>query len=377
LACPRNCNARYRAEFPDMDGWSMPTHCLMRSHFARFDVQLVDTGLMLPPEVLLVDTAVRAAVPGKKVGRLGRVSVLTCACKCSQRRAARARVSAHVCMQVLTTARALPTGTRIGRLGRVSQIVRLRPRRRDDEREADLRRAFDWEGVEQPVLCSALVPHSTSASSSDAAFATANAAMGAVVGTMAVAPSAVMSAMAVAPVQNATSTQDACAAFEPAFRCAPCRAGTPCPAAVDLFPSPWRRDEHLHAGAFPFPSSDASSRSSLLTARPTRRRRLDSPRARHGAGGCVACCIPLSERPSAHRPCRRLQPRPGGAVCGGLASACTHEVFTHEAHAPCWAVRGSRADGRTGAAPGAQHGAIDGSNGRRRHPSAPNSMRPA
>ena len=74
LACPRNCNARYRAEFPDMDGWSMPTHCLMRSHFARFDVQLVDTGLMLPPEVLLVDTAVRAAVPGKRVGRLGRVS---------------------------------------------------------------------------------------------------------------------------------------------------------------------------------------------------------------------------------------------------------------------------------------------------------------
>ena len=88
LACPRNCNARYRAEFPDMDGWSMPTHCLMRSHFARFDVQLVDTGLMLPPEVLLVDTAVRAAVPGKRVGRLGRVSQsLTCACKCSARRA--------------------------------------------------------------------------------------------------------------------------------------------------------------------------------------------------------------------------------------------------------------------------------------------------
>jgi hypothetical protein len=87
LACPRNCNARYRAEFPDMDGWSMPTHCLMRSHFARFDVQLVDTGLMLPPEVLLVDTAVRAAVPGKRAGRLGRVSVLASACKCSARRA--------------------------------------------------------------------------------------------------------------------------------------------------------------------------------------------------------------------------------------------------------------------------------------------------
>ena len=96
LACPRNCNARYRAEFPDMDGWSMPTHCLMRSHFARFDVQLVDTGLMLPPEVLLVDTAVRAAVPGKKVGRLGRVSVLTCACKRSPRRALSPQVRGSV-----------------------------------------------------------------------------------------------------------------------------------------------------------------------------------------------------------------------------------------------------------------------------------------
>ena len=210
-----------------MDGWSMPTHCLMRSHFARFEVQLVDTGLMLPPEVLLVDTAVRAAVQGEWNGR---------------------------------------------RLGRVSQIVRLRPRARDDERQADLRRAFDWEGVEQPVLCSARVPHSTSASSSDAAFATANAAVGAVVGATADD----------AAVQNATS--DACAAFEPAFRCAPCRAGAPCPATVDLFPTSETSE-----------TSEESQRSSLLNARPTRRhRRLDSTRARHGAGGCVACCVARS-----------------------------------------------------------------------------------
>ena len=237
-------------------------------------------------------------------------------------------------MQALTTARALPTGTRIGRLGRVSQIVRLRPRRRDDEREADLRRAFDWEGVEQPVVCSALVPHSTSASSSEAAFATANAALGAVVGTMAVAPSAVMSAMAVAPVQNATSTQDACAAFEPAFRCAPCRAGAPCPAAVDLFPSPWRRGEHLHAGAFPFPSSDASSRSSLLTARPTRRRRLDSPRARHGAGSCVACCI---ARSCATAGC--------AALAGVVPTDAAGNIFTARPRSPSVLQRTGRAAG--------------------------------
>ena len=196
-------------------------------------------------------------------------------------------------MQVLSTARALPTGTWTGRLGRVSQIVRLRPRRRDDEREADLRRAFDWEGVEQPVLCSALVP-----------------------------------------VQNATSTPDACAAFEPAFRCAPCRAGAPCPAAVDLFPSPWRRGEHLHAGAFPFPSSDASLRTSLLTARPTRRRRLDAPRARHGAGSCVACCI---ARSCATAGC--------AALAGVVPTDAAGNVFTARPRSPSVLQRTGRAAG--------------------------------
>ena len=109
--CAPQCNLRFRAHFPDMDGYAMPTHCLMRSHFARFGVHLVDVGLMLPPEALLVDTALRAASPSETIGRL------------------------------------TPP----------SQILRLRPTR-DVEREANLALAYDREGSERPIICVPIEP---------------------------------------------------------------------------------------------------------------------------------------------------------------------------------------------------------------------------
>ena len=112
LQCPRLCNAQYRHEFGDLDGWAMPTHCLMRTHFARYGVMLVDVGLMLPPEALLVETSVRAA-----------------------RRT-----------------------ERIGRLGAPSMIVRLRPRNeavshRAAARDRDLQHARDWENSNRSIRC--------------------------------------------------------------------------------------------------------------------------------------------------------------------------------------------------------------------------------
>ena len=113
LQCPRLCNARYRREFPDLDGWVMPTHCLMRTHFARFGVQLVDVNLMLPPETLLVDTSVRGAYANDQLGHLVRPSM----------------------------------------------IVRLRPTLRAQQQERDLSKAHDWEGAQLPPHpCSTSLP---------------------------------------------------------------------------------------------------------------------------------------------------------------------------------------------------------------------------
>ena len=109
MRCPRWCNERYRANFPDVEGYAMPTHCLMRSHFARFNVHHVDVGLMLPVELLLVDTSIRAADPTE----------------------------------------------RIAKLNAPSQIVRLRPTR-GVKREGSLAPARDWEGSERPILCEPL-----------------------------------------------------------------------------------------------------------------------------------------------------------------------------------------------------------------------------
>ena len=92
----------------------MPTHCLMRSHFARFRVHTVDVGLMLPPEVLLVETVVRAASANQQIGKL------------------------------------------VG----PTQILRLRPAR-DVQREKNIALADDWEGSEQALTCTAHVHGAT------------------------------------------------------------------------------------------------------------------------------------------------------------------------------------------------------------------------
>ena len=113
LRCPRHCNQRDRPAFPGLGGYEMPTHCLMRSHFARYDTHLVDMGLMLPVEELLVDTSVRGAHREWRSG--------------------------------------------VGVLAPPTQILRLRPTR-DVQREGNLARAHDWEGAAQPLVCEPLHP---------------------------------------------------------------------------------------------------------------------------------------------------------------------------------------------------------------------------
>ena len=70
LRCPRLCNAQYKSEFPALLGWNLPTHCLMRTHFARFGVRLTDLRPMLMPETILLDTSLRAAMPLGSIGML-------------------------------------------------------------------------------------------------------------------------------------------------------------------------------------------------------------------------------------------------------------------------------------------------------------------